>query len=299
MTQIDAGLHPASMPVAVIDRRAAWYAGLGVALALAAVPLNVVAGEVDFLQRWSIVGGLLIVGSVALAITAWRRTRDLIPRGAAVFCWVWAAHFLFGLVVLSRLPAPRPEFLSLRCAEFTLPDSRGVSWSLDDLLALGSDDSARGGGPSTQGAALAPQAPRAAHVALVFYRSGRDPACAAYLRRLAAADQRLRAAGVQVAAVSMDPPALARVTAEFNHLPFPVLSDGAGKLVDALGLRHVGAGSSRGGSETGWLAGAKKGDLAIPAVLVVSADGRIVWREASTRVQARVTPEQILGAMGE
>lgn len=286
---------------------------MGVALALAAVPLNIVAGEVEVLQRWAVIGGALVIASSILAIVAWMSTRRLMPRAAAVFCWVWAAHFLFGFIVLSRLPTPGPEFLSLRCPEFTLPDSSGVSWTLDELLRgtlvddaglshsadidrpVGQDGET--GRRTETGRSVDIASSQPAYLALVFYRTGRDPSCAAYLRRLAAADTGLRAAGVRLVAVSMDPAALARVTAEYNRLPFPVLSDTGGVLVDALGLRHVGAGASRGGGEGGWLAGARKGDLAIPAVIIVDANRRITWRQASTHVQARTTAEEILRAV--
>ncbi|QOJ14606.1 MAG: redoxin domain-containing protein [Planctomycetia bacterium] len=307
MTPVIAGTDSGQSAAVLRERRSSWCAGLGVALALAAVPLNIVAGEIEVLQRWAVIGGALVIASSVLAIAAWRSTRRLMPRAAAVFCWVWAAHFLFGFIVLSRLPAPRAEFLRFNCPEFTLPDSSGAWWTLDGLLRrepgvegglIHATELDRNGGVGVEvGPRVAGDSGQSGLLALVFYRTGRDPSCAAHLRRLAAADAALRAAGVRLVAVSMDPPALARVTAEYNRLPFPVLSDTGGVLVDALGLRHVGAGASRGGGEGGWLAGARKGDLAIPAVMIVDANRRITWRQASTRVQARATAEEILRAV--
>lgn len=253
-------LEPLEMPAAGGGLRPAAglnrFAAAAVALALLAVPLNILATPVPFLHRSSAAGFTLLAIAALLAWRAWRDRRFAV-RAAAVFCWLWAAHFAYGYFWLSRLPTPAPEFAQLHCPDFKLLDQHGDPRQLTAML----DD-----GP----------------VLLVFHRGQRDVSSITQLRELARLAPELRAAGVQVLAVSPDPPPVQRVLAESNSLPFGLLSDPLCEAAAALGVQQAGAGTSRNTA-----VGPVKGAAPVPSVFLIAPDRTIRWRFASPRVQVR------------
>ena len=69
-----------------------------------------------------------------------------------------------------------------------------------------------------------------------------------------------------------------------EQLAFGILSDRNMSVINALGLRHAGAGP--GGNA-----------IAIPAHFLIRKDGTIAWRYISPRAQDRPDPAEILAAI--
>lgn len=82
-------------------------------------------------------------------------------------------------------------------------------------------------------------------------------------------------------AISVDSVAQNRRVATKNQIEFPILSDADRDVVSEYGVLHQGAGP--GGS-----------DIALPAMVLIDCNGRIVWQYVSKRVQDRPSAEAIL-----
>src|SRR5215207_5633019 len=100
-----------------------------------------------------------------------------------------------------------------RAPDFSLPDQDGNTVRLYEQLA---------GGP----------------LLVVFFRGHWCPYCRRYLGKLRDHWPRLRERGARVIAISPEPPATSRVLAAELALPFPVLSDADGRVIDAFGTRN-------------------------------------------------------------
>jgi peroxiredoxin len=89
-----------------------------------------------------------------------------------------------------------------------------------------------------------------------------------------------------VIAVSVDPPAESQRLAQAEDLRFPILADSELALIRALGLVHPG------GSPAG-------GDIAVPAMLLVEAGGRVRWRHRAGAIQERPDPSDLAAEIGK
>lgn len=87
--------------------------------------------------------------------------------------------------------------------------------------------------------------------------------------------------GAEVVAVCVDTPEQNLGVVENAALAFPILSDAEGKMMDAYGVRHVGA-------------SIEGGDIARPAVFIVDGDGNIAWRMITDNYRVRVRPETVI-----
>lgn len=87
--------------------------------------------------------------------------------------------------------------------------------------------------------------------------------------------------GAEVVAVSVDSTEQNLNVVESAELEYSILSDAEGKMMDAYGVRHVGA------SMDG-------GDIARPAVFIVDGDGNIAWRMVTDNYRIRVRPETVI-----
>lgn len=88
--------------------------------------------------------------------------------------------------------------------------------------------------------------------------------------------------GVEVVAISSDPPADGARLRERLGLTFPVLSDPGLEAIDAYGVRHASGHPMEGG------------DIARPAAFLVDRDGHIVWRELTDDWRVRLRPQRVL-----
>jgi peroxiredoxin len=113
--------------------------------------------------------------------------------------------------------------IGVRAPGFSLPSSTGGSADLGELLARGP-------------------------VALAFVRSADwCPYCRRQLQDLEKNMARIKAAGVQLVALSYDAPATNAAAAKKLGLTFPLLSDAGSKVIDAYGIRnHEARGRSAG-----------------------------------------------------
>ncbi len=81
--------------------------------------------------------------------------------------------------------------------------------------------------------------------------------------------------------ISVDPRDISAGLATKQKLPFPILSDTDGKLIDAYHVRH------KGGAPDG-------GDIALPAQFLIERGGVIRWRFLQQHVADRASPADVL-----
>lgn len=68
------------------------------------------------------------------------------------------------------------------------------------------------------------------------------------------------------------------------RLPFPILADEERDVIRAYGLVHAG------GAPDG-------GDIAIPTLMLLGTDGRVLWRRVAPNVMDRLDPAEALAAV--
>ena len=161
--------------------------------------------------------------------------------------------------VLSQIPLT-PLNLSVGDAfpEVTLPTSTGTNFASAEI---------RG-----RSAAL-----------YLFYRGDWCPFCRTELSVLNEYYERLRTAGVELFAVSVDTPEVSEALRQRLGVPFTFLSDADGTLLDRLGIRHVG--------------GHDGDDIAYPAQILVDRAGIIRWTFRGDSYRQRARPEEVLAAI--
>lgn len=88
----------------------------------------------------------------------------------------------------------------------------------------------------------------------------------------------------RVLALSVDDPDLSKAVVEEDGLSFAILSDAGGSVIRSYGLAHAGGGP--------------RGELiAVPAQLLVRADGSIAWQHVARRITDRADPRDTLAAI--
>ena len=90
--------------------------------------------------------------------------------------------------------------------------------------------------------------------------------------------------GGHVYAVSVDSPTESKRIVEKFALPFPVLADESRDVISKYGIVHVG------GSPEG-------GDIAVPMLLLIGRDGRVLWERVAPNVMDRPDPAETLIAI--
>ncbi|GMU81186.1 MAG: hypothetical protein AMXMBFR47_10570 [Planctomycetota bacterium] len=90
--------------------------------------------------------------------------------------------------------------------------------------------------------------------------------------------------GGRLLAVSVDSPERSRQVVERFRLPFPILADEERDVIRAYGLVHAG------GAPDG-------GDIAIPTLMLLGTDGRVLWRRVAPNVMDRLDPAEALAAV--
>lgn len=117
----------------------------------------------------------------------------------------------------------------------------------------------------------------------LFYRGDWCPFCRTELSEIDAYYGEIRAAGVELFAVSVDPPEVSERLRERLGVPFTFLSDPDGALLDALGIRH-----HKGHGEI---------DIAYPAQILVDRDGVVRWTFRADSYRQRAHPSEVLAAI--
>jgi len=161
--------------------------------------------------------------------------------------------------------------------DFTLPDARGGSVRLADLLRQGP-------------------------VILSFYRGGWCPYCNLELRALQRRLGEFAAHGASLVAVSPQTPDESLSTAEKNELAFPVLSDSGSRVAREFGIAFDLAEElrpiySRFGHALPDKNGSDDWVLPIPATYVIAADGTIRFAFVDTDYRNRLEPDAILAVL--
>jgi len=139
-----------------------------------------------------------------------------------------------------------------------LPTSTGASFSSADMLGRSA-------------------------VLYLFYRGDWCPFCRTELSVMNEYYERIRAGGVELVAVSVDPPDVSERLRERLAVPFTFLSDTRGELLDALGIRHRG--------------GHGDNDIAYPAQVLVDANGVVRWTFRANSYRHRAHPDDVLAAI--
>jgi peroxiredoxin len=164
-----------------------------------------------------------------------------------------------------------------RVPDFQLPDARGGSVRLTDLLAHGP-------------------------VVLNFYRGGWCPYCNLELRALQKALPDITRLGAQLVAISPQIPDESLATAEKHALAFPVLSDVGSVTAKAYGIAFDLAEELRPiYTRFGHALPDKNGDdswvLPIPATYVIDRDGKIALAFIDVDYRNRLEPAEILSVL--
>jgi peroxiredoxin len=161
-----------------------------------------------------------------------------------------------------------------RAAAFTLPDADGIAVSSTDLLARGP-------------------------LVVTFYRGVWCPYCNLDLQALEAAANEIRAFGASLVAISPQTPANSRRSHRENNLSFPILSDHAGMVANAFGLRfrmpdylievykQFGVDLAVHNGEPSWT-------LPMPSRYIIGRDGVVAYAEVNPDYTRRPDPEDLL-----
>ena len=137
---------------------------------------------------------------------------------------------------------------------------------------------------------------------VTFYRGGWCPYCNLELRAYQKALPDIERLGARLIAVTPETPDNALSTAEKNDLAFTVLSDGRGRLADALGIRFelsdaVKAYFVKAGHDLPARNGDDRWSLPMPATYVVEKGGRIALASVDPDYRRRLEPTAALAAL--
>jgi peroxiredoxin len=229
---------------------------LAIALAVCAALLYVLSPEQLIYSTQPLLVYALLLGS---ALEAWRSGPGKGRIVALFLAAVLGSAIFYVHSVHSRAPGASLNLaVGDRFPEVTLPTSTGASFASADLIG--------------RSAAL-----------YLFYRGDWCPFCRTELGSLNEYYAPMRTAGVELFAVSVDPPEASEALRARLGVPFTFLSDGDGKLLDALGIRHTGGHAGK--------------DIAYPAQVLVDRNGIVRWTFRADSYRQRAHPDEILAAI--
>ncbi|MGE0702133.1 MAG: peroxiredoxin-like family protein [Hyphomicrobiaceae bacterium] len=139
-------------------------------------------------------------------------------------------------------------------------------------------------------------------IVVTFYRGGWCPYCNLELRAYQKMLPEIQALGARLVAVTPETPDNALSTAEKNDLAFAVLSDDAGRLADALGIRFelsdaVKAYFVKAGHDLPARNGNDRWSLPMPATYVVGTGGLIALAFVDPDYRRRLEPAAAIAAL--
>lgn len=161
--------------------------------------------------------------------------------------------------------------------DFTLPDARGQTVTLSDLLQFG---------PAV----------------VTFYRGGWCPYCNMQLRAYQAALPEIAVLGARLVAISPQLPDASLSTATKNELDFDVLSDAGNKVAGLFGLVYALPAELRDALRSNNKAlpginGDESWELPVPATYVIGQDRRVALAFIDVDYRNRLEPEEIVAAL--
>lgn len=275
------------LPAAALKR----YAGPGY-FAANAVALGLLARRAGGTPAMSLAGGLLAhggpVGFLASALLSGKgRTSREAP-------WLRAA-VAAGTVATVADPRRRPGRMAATLALAAAGTEVYLRWYsvLDrgdtSALAVGRrlpDDISF---VDHHGTAVRPEDLRGRPTAVFFSRGNWCPFCVAQVKEMAERWQELEAMGVGLVVVMAQDEAHNRELAERFDVGFRYLSDPGLEAARRLGIFH------EGGTPPGTLG--YEADAMFPTILVLDADGRIVFSDQTDNYRVRPDPETVVAAL--
>lgn len=137
---------------------------------------------------------------------------------------------------------------------------------------------------------------------LIFYRGGWCPYCTKHLSALKEIQDDLKAAGVQMLAISIDQPSKLKETPNYDQLDYTLLSDSDATAAEAFGLvftvpdELVFKYKNQYQIDLEAASGQAHHKLPHPAVFVVLPDGTIQFAYVNENYKERMEPDKILAA---
>ena len=138
---------------------------------------------------------------------------------------------------------------------------------------------------------------------VIFYRGGWCPFCNFQLRELAKEHDQLKAAGLQVVAISADTADKAAMTRAQFDIPFPVLSDPkliaheAFNVVLQVDDERLESYKSKGLFLKDW-SGQEHDKVAVASAFIVDQQGRVLFSHAPIDYATRPSIDQLLSVIG-
>ncbi len=163
--------------------------------------------------------------------------------------------------------------------DFTLPDARGATVTLSQVLARGP-------------------------VVLTFYRGGWCPFCDLQLRSYQSVLAEIRARGAELVAVSPETPDYSLSDVEKKQLTFPVLSDAGNSVARQYGLVYrlsepLQALQTAFGNPVPKFNGDDSWELPMPGTFVLDRRGVVILAHVDANYTVRLEPAAILNALGK
>jgi peroxiredoxin len=172
------------------------------------------------------------------------------------------AAFFFLLTFMSGLPAQRSAVsVGHPAPDFESRDAEGGAFRLADL--------------------------RGSRVLLKFFRGAWCPYCVADLRAWNERREELRSLGLELVAVSHDSVDELRRLQRRHDLDMILVGDPGLAIIRRYNLQNRNFTPKRGPFR----------DMAIPATILVDADGKVLWMEQASDFRARARPDQVLAAV--
>lgn len=137
---------------------------------------------------------------------------------------------------------------------------------------------------------------------LIFYRGGWCPYCNKHLSGLVDIQEDLKAAGVQMVAISIDQPSKLKETPQYEEFSYTLLSDADAEVAEAFGLAFtvpdalVAKYKTEYGIDLEAASGQTHHKLPHPAVYVVGRDGIIRFVYVNEDYKVRLEPGKVLAA---
>lgn len=137
---------------------------------------------------------------------------------------------------------------------------------------------------------------------LIFYRGGWCPYCNKHLSGLVGIQDELKAAGVQMLAISIDQPSKLKETPDHDELGYTLLSDADATVSEAFGIAFtvpdelVNKYKNSYGIDLEAASGRTHHKLPHPSVYVVGRDGIIRFAHVNENYKVRLRPEKVLEA---
>lgn len=133
---------------------------------------------------------------------------------------------------------------------------------------------------------------------LIFYRGGWCPYCNAHLSKMAEIEDDIIKAGYQVVAVSPDAPENLNLTVDKKELKYTLLSDGEGKLTNAVGIAFKAPDSKWKTNQLQKHSGGKNpGYLPVPSVFVVDKKGDIMFEYINPNYKHRLEGNLLMAVL--